>query len=847
MIKRMLRELSFFKILFISCMTFVSSNVMGQDGVIKGIVNDSLRKPIEACNVSIQGESNGTITDSRGRYELKITPYKELIIVYSFLGYASQKFTIKLTPGEIKELNVQLQSTVKMLGPVNVSGEKSRDLLMTPIQPKTLELMPSASGNFEGTLKTFPGVVSNNELSSTYSVRGGSFDENLVYVNDVEIYRPFLTRSGQQEGLSFINSDLIANINFSSGGFNATYSDKLSSVLDIEYRKPESFAGTAYVSFLGAGFHLEGISKNEKFTWLTGFRQKSNQFLLQNLDTRGEYRPTFTDLQSLFSYQFTERTSLSFLGNLSINDYRVIPTSRETEFGNINEALKFTVYFGGQEQNAYSTSQSALTLNHRVNDHLNLKFIGAGFITKEKENFDILGEYFIDELDKDLGSSNFGNVASNRGIGAFLDHARNELQASVTSFEHKGTYVQSKYNFKWGVKAQHEEIVDNLDEWQYRDSADFSIVHPPDNPGDSVDFTQQIVLNNVVKNKINLNSNRFSSFFNSTWQLDSSLTLLAGVRATYWDFSNELNISPRASVEYRPKGNKFLKLRAATGVYYQPPFYRELRGLDGKINTDVKAQRSIHFIVGGDYQFLSWGREFKLTAEAYYKKMSNLNPYKLENTRLRYLARNNADGYATGLDLRVNGEFVSGIESWASLSFLKTAEDLNDDGYFNYYNSEGDLIIPGYTFNNTPVDSQFVTPGNIPRPTDQRVTFSLFFQDYLPKSPSVRMHMTLIFGTGLPFGPPGNDRYKDILRAPTYRRVDIGFSKILIDEDKPNTSRLKVISKLKSLSLSLEVFNLLQVSNTISYTWITDVTGRQYGIPNYLTSRLLNLRLQAKF
>jgi hypothetical protein len=351
----------------------------------------------------------------------------------------------------------------------------------------------------------------------------------------------------------------------------------------------------------------------------------------------------------------------------------------------------------------------------------------------------------------------------------------------------------------------------------------------------------------VVKNKINLSSNRFNGFLNSTWQLDSSFTLLAGIRATYWDFNKELNISPRASIEYRPNGNKFLKLRAATGVYYQPPFYRELRGLDGKINTNVKAQQSIHFIVGGDYQFLSWGREFKLTAEAYYKKMSNLNPYKLENTRLRYLAKNNADGYATGLDLRVNGEFVSGIESWASLSFLKTAEDLNDDGYFNYYNSEGDLIVPGYTFNNTPVDSQFVTPGNIPRPTDQRVTFSLFFQDYLPKSPSVRMHMTLIFGTGLPFGPPGNDRYTDILRAPTYRRVDIGFSKILIDEDKPNTSRLKVISKLKSLSLSLEVFNLLQVSNTISYTWITDVTGRQYGIPNYLTSRLLNLRVQAKF
>ncbi len=825
----------------------VSNNAYCQEGIIKGFVSDSLKKPIEACNVSIEGEPIGTITDSRGRYTLKVIPYKDITVVYSFLGFAPQKYKIKLTPGETKELNIQLQSTVKMLGPVQVSGEKSRDLLMTPIQPKTIEMMPSVSGNFEGALKTYPGVVSNNELTSTYSVRGGSFDENLVYVNDIEIYRPFLTRSGQQEGLSFINSDLISNINFSSGGFNATYSDKLSSVLDIEYRKPEAFAGSAYVSFLGAGFHLEGISKNEKFSWLAGFRQKSNQFLLKNLDTKGEYKPSFTDFQSLLNYKFTDRTSLSFLGNISINDYRVVPSTRQTEFGNINEALKFTVYFDGQEQDAYSTSQSAITLNHRVNDHLNLKFIGAGFISKEKEFFDILGEYFIDELDKDLGSSNFGNVAYNKGIGAFLDHSRNELKANVTSFEHKGSFIQSKYNFKWGVKAQHESITDNIDEWQYRDSADFSIIHPQDNPGDSVTFSQQIVLNNVIKNKINLNSNRFNGFFNSTWQLDTCFTLVAGVRATYWDFNKELNISPRASIEYRPKGNKYLKLRAATGVYYQPPFYRELRGLDGQINPNIKAQQSIHFIVGGDYQFLSWGREFKLTAEAYYKKMNNLIPYKLDNTRIRYLAKNNADGYATGLDLRVNGEFVSGIESWASLSFLKTEENLNDDGYYKYYNSEGDLIVPGYTFNNVAVDSQFVTPCYIPRPTDQRVTFSLFFQDYLPKSPSVRMHMTLVFGTGLPFGPPGNDRYKDILRAPSYRRVDIGFSKIIIDEDKPNTSRLKVVSKLKSLSLSLEVFNLLQVSNTVSYTWITDVTGRQYGIPNYLTSRLLNLKMQAKF
>jgi hypothetical protein len=818
-----------------------------QDGMIKGVIRDSIGKPLEAVNISLINEAGGTTSDSRGRYELRITPYKDYTVVFSFVGFSTQKFDLKLTPGEVKEINVSLQSSIRTFGTVNVSGEKTRDILTTPIQPKTLELMPSASGNFESALKTFPGVVSNNELSSTYSVRGGSFDENLVYVNDIEIYRPFLTRSGQQEGLSFVNQDLVSNINFSSGGFSAIYGDKLSSVLDIEYKKPDKFGGSAYVSFLGAGFHLEGQSKNEKFSWLTGFRQKSNQFLLKNLDTKGEYKPTFTDLQAQLTYNFTRRTSLSFLGNYSRNRYNVVPSTRETEFGNINEALKFTVYFDGQEVDAYNTSQGAMTLSHRVNDHLNLKLIGSAFYSKEQEFFDVLGEYFIDELDKDLGSDNFGGVAYNKGVGAFLDHARNELEATVASIEHKGSYTTNKLNLKWGIRYQHENIHDQIDEWQYRDSADFSIPHNDDNPGQPVDFTQQIVLNNVVKNKIALNSNRMNGFIQNSWTLDTGLVLVGGVRATYWDLNEDLNISPRLAIEYKPKNHKHIKFRAATGMYYQPPFYRELRDLEGQIHTDVKAQRSIHFIIGSDYQFLAWGREFKLTTEAYYKKMDDLIPYKLDNTRIRYLAKNNASGYATGIDFRVNGEFVSGIESWASLSFLKTEENLKDDGYYKYYNSEGDQIIPGYTFNNVAVDSTFIEPGNIPRPTDQHVTLSLFFQDYLPKSPSVKMHMTLVFGTGLPFGPPGNDRYKDILRSPTYRRVDIGFSKILIDEEKPNTSRLAVVNKLKSLWISLEVFNLLQVSNTVSYTWITDVTGRQYGVPNYLTSRLVNLKLQAKF
>lgn len=841
-------SLRILKIFFILSVTLCSYSSSAQEAVLSGIVKDSVGRPVEAATISVSGEAGGVISDRQGRYEIRLTPYRDLVIIFSSIGYSVHQVSIKLNPGERRTYNPILGNSTTILGPVEIKGQKLNDITLTPLEPKTFELMPSVSGSFEDVLKTLPGVVSNNELSSTYSVRGGNYDENLVYVNDIEIYRPFLVRSGQQEGLSFINSDLVSGINFSAGGFGAVYGDKLSSVLDIRYRSPEKFGGSAYAGLLGAGFHLEGRSKNSKFSWMTGVRQKSNQFLLKNMDTDGDYKPSFTDIQALLTCSLTAKTDLSFLANYSRNKYRVIPSKRETEFGNINEALKFTVFFDGQEVDNYETSQGALSLTHQANDNLKLKFIGSAFYTREQEFYDVLGQYYLDELERDLGSENFGDVAFNRGIGAFLDHARNELEAFVTGFAHKGFYTTEKNSFQWGFKIQHEKITDELDEWQYRDSADFSVPHPQDNPGDTTAsyVNQQIVVNNLVKNNIRLNSIRSHAYIQNSWDLDE-FTLTAGIRATYWDFNEDLNISPRASIAYNPSWNKRLSFRAASGFYYQPPFYRELRGLDGTINEKVTAQRSIHFVVGGDYTFLAWGREFKLTTEAYYKKMDDLIPYKLDNTRLRYLAVNNASGYATGLDVRVNGEFVTGIESWASLSLLQTQEDISDDFYYRYYNKSGQLIVPGYTRDDVVTDSVKVTPGEIPRPSDQRLTFSLFFQDYLPKFPTFRMHLNLVFGTGLPYGPPGNDRWKDVLRGPSYRRVDIGFSKIIIDEDKENTSRLFVINKLKSLHLGIEVFNLLQVSNTVSYTWITDVTGRQYGIPNYLTSRLINVRLQAKF
>lgn len=833
-------------LLSLTFLFFIVLKANAQTAIVQGVIRDSLNKPFFSVNVSILGEDGGVASDAKGHYQLTIPAAKEVTLVYSYIGYFTEKKKVTLADGEHKEINIVLLSMATTLPNVNVSGKRDADPTLTRIEPKTFDLIPNVSGNIESVLKTFPGVVSNNELSSTYSVRGGNFDENLVYVNDVEIYRPFLVRSGQQEGLSFVNGDLVSSINFSSGGFAAVYGDKMSSVLDIKYKRPDHFEGSANGSLIGGALHLEGASKNKKATYLFGLRQKSNQFLLKNLDTKGDYKPSFTDVQGLVSYYLSPKTELSILGNYSRNKYTLIPSDRETEFGNINQALKFTVFFDGQEKDSYSTLQGSATLAHQLNTKVRLRLITSAFHTTEREYYDILGAYRLDELERDLGSSSFGDVAFNRGVGAFLNHARNDLTATVLNAEHKGSYSRNHYNLQWGVKAQHEKINDDLNEWEYRDSADFSVPHPGDSVGQPHYSQQQIVFNNVVVTKIGLSSNRYNAYLQNNWEFERT-TFSIGVRATYWDFNKELNISPRASFTYKPKWRRNLAFRLASGVYYQPPFYREMRDLNGNINPDIKAQRSIHFVAGGDYQFLQWGREFKFTAEAYYKIMDHLIPYKTDNVRIRYLANNNSKGYATGLDLRINGEFVNGIESWASLSLLKTEEDIKGDNYYKYYNSEGKEIISGYTVNSKAVDSVRFEPGYIPRPTDQRVTFSLFFQDYLPKFPSYKMHITLVYGTGLPFGPPGTDRYKDVLRVPSYRRVDIGFSKTIIDEDKPNKSRLVVIKKLRAMWLSVEVFNLLQVNNTVSYTWVTDVTARQYAVPNYLTSRIINVRLNVKF
>ncbi len=808
---------------------------------IYGRIINSEKEPIQDISISILGSPQSPVyTNEKGEYRYTIPAGQEVIIVFYSLSYKQEQRTVKLTPGEKLEFNKTL--TFKNLIKEVVVSDGSRFTEVTRLDPLHITHIPTASQDFNAILFTLPGVSSRNELSSSYSVRGGNFDENLVYVNGIEVYRPFLVRSGQQEGLSFVNPDLVSSVLFSAGGFEAKYGDKMSSVLDVQYRRPRKFAGTVSGSLLGTNLHLEGSTKNHQLTWLIGARYKTNKYLLGGLDTKGNYKPFFGDVQSYITYDITPEWELDFLGNYATNKYQIIPENRETDFGTLNQALRLKIYFDGQEIDKFTTMMGALsTIYHDHNDKLNLKFIGSAFKSKESETFDIQGQYYIDELETDFGKPTFGDVVANRGVGTFLNHARTNLTAYVFSAEHKGTYTAGTKQLLWGAKYSNEIISDKLSEWKYIDSAGFSI--PITDP-------QQIILQDVVKQKINISSNCVSGFVQGVWKKemkDSSLvSLIGGIRANYWDLNHQALVGPRATIGLKPSWKKDFLFKFSTGYYYQPPFYRELRDYNGAINYNIKAQTSIHFVLTSDYNFKSWKRPFKFVAEAYYKYLDNLIPYEVDNVRIRYSAKNNARGYATGIDLKVNGEFVSGLESWASMSVMQTQEDIKDDFYYDYYNSDGQKIVPGYTFNNIATDSIRHEPGYIPRPTDQRVNFGLFFQDKMPGAPDLKMHLNLLFGSGVPFGPPNSPRYKQILRMPPYRRVDIGFSYQALREDRKVKSK-NLINYLKSVWVSLEVFNLLGTNNTVSYIWVEDVTNRQYAVPNYLTQRQLNLRTIIKF
>ncbi len=823
-----------------------------QTATVTGILKNSKGEVLENANVAIVGTSTGTKSDQSGRFTLKIPANQNVQIGISYLGYGTQLKSFNLKPGETADFSPKMAPTVQDLIEYQHEAEGNRIGTMTKIEPKLVTEFTSASGSFEAILKTLPGVSSNNELSSQYSVRGGNFDENLVYVNDVQIYRTFLIRSGRQEGLSFINSDMVSDIEFSAGGFGARYGDKMSSVLSVTYKEPEEFGGSFTASLQGAAVHLEGASNNHRFTHLTGIRYKTNQYVLQSLDTDGDYRPSFLDAQTYMTYDMNEKWELGFLGNIAQNKYFFIPETRETEFGTINEALQLTVYFDGQEVDQFQTYFGAFTSTHTPKDGVELKFITSAFRSLEDEKFDIEGGYRIDELERDLSKDDFGDVKFNRGIGTFMDHSRNTLDATVANFSHKGTKIARNHTTYWGVEYQHENIVDRISEWGYVDSAGYFIPQTPDSVGytnPSVQPDYQLELNEVLRSQINLSSNRYSSYLQRAWIWEKdtvNYSFSFGVRGAYWDLNNEFIFSPRTSFSFQPNWKRDYLFRISGGVYYQPPFYREMRDFDGNINKDIKSQLSYQAVAGLDYNFTAWERPFKFTTDVYYKHMKNVIPYEVENVRIRYFATNNANAYAVGTEFKINGEFVKGVESWFSMSIMKTQEDLVDDSYTTYLNSDGDTIISGYTANSTPVDSFVTQPGWIPRPTDQRVNFALYFQDYLPRLPNLKMHIALYYATGLPFGPTGShERYKATFRIPPYRRVDLGFSYLLKSAEKEAKS--KVIGGFKNIWVSAEVFNLLQINNVISYLWIKDVTGRSYAVPNYLTSRQINVKFHFEF
>jgi hypothetical protein len=832
---------------------------------VNGTVTDESGQAVPLVGVFQSGMAQrGVATDEQGKFQLEVDATKGTVTLkITHTGYQAYEKTLTLSPGDYVTLNIKL--SYRTLGEFEIESESAKSSTVTKIDAAVINKVSSVNQGIERLLISQAlGVAMNNELSSNYSVRGGSFDENLVYVNDIEVYRPFLARAGEQEGLSFANPDMVEGILFSSGGFEARYGDKLSSVLDIQYKKPKSFGGSFQGSLLGGSGHIEGISKDKKFTHISGIRYRTNRYILGSLDTQGDYQPDFTDFQTYLTYKINERLEVSFLGNYARNQFTFIPLDRDTRLGNLDEALRLRVFFQGQEISGYETSFGALTLGYQYNEKLNLKFISSAFETTEDERFDVLGQYRLDELDRDLGSETFGDVIQNRGVGSFLNHARNQLNSRVFAFETKAYYqASSTVTVLAGLKYQFEDISDRLEEWQYLDSAGFAAPHNLGNIGYTNPQDREvfpIALRDVVRNGNAITSSRVMGYTQATKLHTSKDTAYwafnAGIRFQHWNFTNEFMISPRANVSFRPNVKYFskadsvykrrdIRFRFATGMYYQPAFYREMRNFNGDVNPEIRAQQSIHFVAGVDYVFEFWDRPFKLSGEAYYKFLNDIIPYEIDNVRLRYFATNNAVGYAYGADLKLNGEFIKGIPSWIGVSYLKTEEDILDDFYLVNRNAAGEVITPRTQDQNI-ASVERVEPGFIPRPTDQRLNFNMFFQDKMKNLPQYSVQLNMIFATGLPFGPPNQQRWQQTLRTPAYRRVDIGFSRELVGlHSKPKEGSL--FSNLKEAFVTVEVFNLFQINNTNNYSWIRDVNGRLYAVPNFLTGRRLNIKLVARF
>ena len=790
--------------------------------VVYGKVTDEQNHPIEMANVVVTELLVGQTTNARGAYELQVLSDTTFVVSFSFVGYESKQVTLRLKSGEKHKLDVTLKSTATNLPDVIISDRAVEASSLTRLDPKKATALPSMGGSIETLVKTLPGVISNNEMSSQYTVRGGNFDENLIYVNGIEIYRPFLVGSGQQEGLSFVNSRLVNNIEFSAGGFAVEYGDKMSSVLDVTYKTPRETAGSLSLSLLGAEAHVEGTLGKDKFSYLLGARYKNTAIALNMLDTKGDYKPNFTDVQTLLNYKLNDKWSLSFLGYYSRNQYYLAPESSSADAGFINTVLRLDIFMEGQEVDNYATGMGAVTLDFKPHKDLDLKLIASAYSAYETETYDILGEYWLGQVETSLGSEQQGDVVTNLGTGAFLKHARNAFYARVFNLDHKGTRVHDQNVLKWGIRYQRQQVDDVVSEWHLMDSAGYSLPYSMGTPGVMPEVLPQLTLNMSHQANNTLGINNVDGYVQQSLTFPvfdaGDLVLTGGLRANYWGYNKKVYVSPRAGIAFKPSlEGRDLVFRLSGGVYNQTPFYRELRNRDGSLVTDAEVQKSYQVILGSDFKFHAWGRPFILTSEAYYKYLQHIIPYDVDNVRICYYADQKAKGYATGLDFKINGEFVKGIDSWASLSFMRNREII-----------EGD------------------TTGWHNRPSNQLVSFSLFFQDYIPFAPTWRVNMTIVFGTGMPVNDHEADIYHPFANYPAYRRVDIGFVKELINEGS-SFSKGNPLNYVRNMYISMEVFNLLDIHNTISYTWVKDVYNNSWGINSYLTPRYVNVKLVTEF
>ena len=863
---------------------FLMQFAFGQSVVLSGkcVGKKNIPIPGVSAELTIAKKVQNKLTDSLGNYSFLVRVGDSIRLTFSYDDLKEVKYLFVEKPYDIRVPDLYFP----------VLPQKEVTFLQSKADPFNLEKLPlidfqKISGSVERALVLTTSATSNNELTNNYNVRGGNYDENLVYVNGFLVFRPFLTRSGQQEGMSFIHSALVESVRFSAGGFDAQYGDRLSSVLDITYNTPKKFGASGLASLLGVEAHVEQ-EVSHRFNYLVGARYRSNGYLLNSLPTKGTYNPIFADAQMLLNYNLNENLTLSFLGHYSSNDFRFSPETAKTDFGTANEAYSFRIYFDGKEQTRFQTMMGGLALKWQPNKRTKLDFYASAFNTDEREYFDIQGQYYINELETDPSKEKFGDSIAVLGVGTFLNHARNRLNASIFNLYHNGEHqLFSNYTnasnktfkvstLKWGIQFQEDHFEDVLSEWKMIDSAGYSL--PQASPN-------QVELFETIKGNLTLSTFRLSGFaqWNTSWsnlkkdfpiriskkikkgkhkeiktyesiipESNGKFALAVGARGGYTQVNNEPYFTPRISLTYFPRSymvkderivRRSMSYRFSTGLYYQPPFYREFRTFNGQLRTNVQSQKSLHVVAGSDYYFNMWRREkpFKLTGELFYKYLWDVNPYEIDNVRTRYFAENNAVAYAYGVDLNIYGEFVKGIESFFKMGILSTYEDLKNDSYKEFYNAAGEKIIFGFSEDQVAVDSATIYPGFIPRPTDQIFTFGALVQDQMPGLENFTVQMGMQFGSPLPYGPPDHDRYKDVLRMKSYFRIDLGLS-----YDFMKIKKRKITFWTKNFTdaiVSLEVFNLLGIQNVLSKQWIQDVEGRYYSIPNYLTARRINIKL----